>query len=616
MATREIIDSKTLNRRTFILAGTGISISAMLAARLYYLQVIRAEDYRLLSEKNRFKYNITMPSRGRIFDRYGEGLAVNRRNFRALLIAEQCPDVEKTLDDFSQIIPLSPARRARILKDISDTPGFVPVLIDEHLAWQSFATLNLKIPDLAGVIPEVGEAREYPNKGAFVHVLGYVGRPTAEDLNKDSDMLLHQPTFRIGKSGIEAQSDRYLRGKSGRLKVEVNATGRIVREWPDVTSKAVSGRDIYLTLDGHLQRHGEALFGEQSGGAVVMDVLTGELRTLLSMPGFDPNLFISGLTNVQLQTLNEDEKLPQFNKVMGGSYPPASTFKIIAALAALAEESMDPLKPFLCEGKFVLGNQTFHCWKAEGHGEVTMREAIKQSCDCYFYNLILNLGMPPVKQMAQLFGLGEVFDFGLEGQARGIIPDKVWKRQRNGESWVRGDSLNAVIGQGFVLVNPLQLAVMTARLANGENAVVPHLFIGENFTSPAPLKINKTHLKFVQDAMRAVCEEPHGTAYRPTGFGIKGVQWAGKTGTGQVRRISEEEREAGIIGNENLPWRLRDHSVFLGFAPFIQPRFAAAVIVEHGGKGSGPAAKIVHGLLKEAVLRDQLAFTHALEEKL
>lgn len=600
------IDEKTLSRRAFVLGTGGVGVFGALTARLYYLQVTRAEDYRVLSDKNRFNYNIVIPSRGRVLDRHGEALAINKRNYRVVLVAEQVDDLDKTLNDIGQIISLQPATRQRILKDVRANPSFVPVLVDEHLDWDSFAAINLKTPELAGVIPEVGEARAYPNDGIFAHVLGYVGRAGPEDVENDRDPLLRQPTFRIGKTGMEASVDKNLRGKAGRLKVEVNATGRIVREWPEEKDRAEPGQDVYLTLDAELQRYTAELFEEDSGGAAVIDVLTGELRTLISMPTFDGNIFVSGLSREQLAKMNADERLPQFNKVIGGGYPPASTFKMVVMLAALESGLIDPTHPVLCTGRVELGRQRFHCWERKGHGYVSMKNALKRSCDCYFYEIIQVLGIDPVKDMAHRLGLGHIYDFGLSGQTAGIVPNDAWKRNRVGHGWRTGDSLNASIGQGFVLANPLQLAVMTARLANGREAVEPQLIIRDEVQPYAPLGISPEHLAFVQDAMRSVCEEPWGTAYRPQGFGLPGVEWAGKTGTGQVRRISTREREGvgGVLDNSELPWRLRDHSIFVGYAPYDEPRFAASVIVEHGGSGAGRAATIVHAMLKKALEHD------------
>ncbi|MGB0908152.1 MAG: penicillin-binding protein 2, partial [Maricaulaceae bacterium] len=564
------------------------------------------------SENNRFNYNVTMPDRGRILDRYGEGLAVNRPVYQVLIIPEQVKDLDKTLDAISKIVELGKRTRKRIKSDIRRNPGFIPVLVKNHLTWTAFAALNMRTPDLSGVTPNVGHGRAYPNGGVFAHTLGYVGKAGPRDVEKDKDPLLRQPGFRIGKTGVESASDETLRGKSGKMKVEVNAVGRVVREWPDPKDEPVAGEDVWLTLDANLQRYAVELFGEDSGGVAVMDVMTGELRTLLSMPIFDGNLFVSGLTQADMIELNSNEKRPQFNKVIGGGYPPASTFKMTVMLAALEAGIIHPRERILCTGKVKLGPRNFHCWTRHGHGLMNMRQALKHSCDVYFYELADRLSIDKIHSMAARLGFGQRYDLGIAGQTTGINPNGEWKEARLGDGWRRGDSYNASIGQGFVLSTPLQLAVMAARLANGRRAVSPSLIIGEELKGFKPLDVNPEHLEIVQQAMWSVCEEPGGTAYRPNGLGLNGVQMAGKTGTGQVRSISRSERESGVLSNSKLEWKLRDHSVFVGYAPFSAPRFAVGTLVEHGGSGAGRAADITRKLLSRVLKMDGMADNSAL----
>ena len=605
----ENIDSSVITRRTAFL-GLGIFAGfGVLTSRLYYLQVIKAEDYRALSDNNRFNFNITLPSRGKILDRHGEALAINRQDYRLILIPEQVKDIDKTLKSISDVLPLQSKTIKRIKTDIKENASFVPVLIEDHLDWKTFAALNLKTPDLPGIIPEVGEGRSYPNKGIFAHTLGYVGRANREEVSIDKDPLLKQPTFRIGKLGVESSQDKILRGESGKLKVEVNAVGRIVREWPEAKDFAKHGKNVWLTLDAELQRYGAELFEEDSGGLVVIDTVTGELRTLLSMPTFDGNLFVSGLTSDDMKRLNNDERRPQYNKVLSGGYPPASTFKMVVMLAALESGLVDPDRKIFCVGKLRSGNRNFHCWKRKGHGPMTMRAALKNSCDVYFYDIAQTIGIEKIANMARRLGLGEKFDLGISGVKAGIVPDAEWKQRKLGAAWRGGDTFNAAIGQGFVLTTPLQLAIMAGRIANGYKALLPNLIIGNNLPELDNLDVDPNHLDLVREAMWAVCEEPGGTAYRHNGLGIKGLQMAGKTGTGQVRGISASERRDRIRKNKELPWKLRDHSVFVGFAPYNSPRFAAACLVEHGGSGAKRAASIVRAILGRALERDGMA-TH------
>ncbi len=597
-------NTNKINRRSALLGIGGLGAFSALAARLYYLQVVRAEDYKVLSDKNRFNFNTVLPERGQILDRNGVALATNKQDFRLVLVPERVSNIDKTLERINSILPLGPSTRKRIKRDIKSKAKFIPVLVDERIDWPVFSKLNINMPNLPGVIPIEGKARNYPQNGTFAHVLGYVGKPNPEALKKDKDSLLRQPTFRMGKTGIEQSYDKVLRGKAGRKKVEVNAIGRTVREWDDDKIPATAGADVWLTVDSELQSYGAELFGEESGGVAVMDVETGELRTLLSMPTFDNNLFVSGLSNAQFKKLDTDPKRPQFNKVIGGGYPPASTFKMIVMLAALAENVIDPADKIFCTGKTFIGNRDFHCWKRRGHGLVNMHQALQRSCDVYFYEIIQRLGMAKVKIFAEKLGLGQIFNLGLGGQTRGIVPDAKWKRDRLGTGWRTGDSLNASIGQGFVLATPLQLTVMTARLANARMAVLPLLVVSDKIAEVPPLDINLDHIAIVQNAMRAVCEEPGGTAYMPGSLGLSGIELAGKTGTGQVRGISTAERLAGVRNNKELPWKLRDHSIFVGYAPFENPRFAAGVLVEHGGSGAKLAANICRKILAKALIRD------------
>ena len=606
-------DKNTVTRRTAILGAGGVGVFGILATRLYQLQVLQAEDYRTLSENNRFNFNMLLPERGEIRDRFGLPLAKNRQNFRVVMIPERTSDVVKTLDRVAEISPLSDRQKRRILRDIRQNPKFVPILVKDNMDWETFSALNMRLHDLPGIVSEAGQGRSYPTNGVFSHVLGYIGRADRSNIETDSDPLLRQPTFRIGKTGVEASQEQTLRGASGKLKVEVNARGRIVREWPDPETRAISGKDVWLTLDAGLQEFAAKQFateneGDDSGGICVIDVITGELRTLLSMPTFDSNLFVSGLTQVDMDRLNNDPKRPQYNKAIAGGYPPASTFKMAVMLAALESGLIDPTEKIFCGGKVRLGNRNFHCWKREGHGRMDMRDALKNSCDIYFYDTSQIVGISAIADVARRLGLGERYQIGVGGGISGIVPTADWKRQRLGTGWRMGDTLNTSIGQGFLLATPLQLAVMTARLANAQTAVMPQLVIGQEMEAFAPLDFDPEHLAFVQDAMWSVTSEPGGTNYRRPPFvkgaGLEMVEMAGKTGTGQVRGISASERATGIRKNAKLPWKLRDHSIFVGYAPYDKPRFAVGTIVEHGGGGGGRAASITRAVLAEALRRD------------
>ena len=595
-----------LTRRTAVIGAGAGAVFATLGARLYQLQVVEAERYAELSEDNRFNFRITVPPRGKIRDRHGEVLADNQLDYALVIIPEATPDVEQTLDRIGEVIELSDDTRRRVLRTARSQPGFVPILVDDYLSWADFSAINLLLPELPGVQPEVSQGRIYPKDGIFAHVLGYVGRPGPRDVAESNDPLLRQPTFWIGKTGVESSQDLALRGEAGRLRVEVNSAGRLVREWPDRDSDPRAGADTYLTLDAGLQRFAAEQFGEEAGGIALMDVQTGELRVLLSMPTFDANLFVGGITQTELDRLNNDERRPQYNKSVAGGYPPASTFKMVMMMAGLESGLINPSMRVGCGGSVRLGRRIFHCWKRGGHGSLNMTGALAQSCDVYFYTIVQQLGeafgMKWVEQVGRELGLGQAYDIGVGGQSEGILPTPDWKRARRGQPWTMGDSLNASIGQGFVLANPLHLAVMTARIANGRKKVVPSLVIRDALPEFDNLDLKPENVSFVQAAMRAVTS-PGGTAYRadPLGFGPE-VAYAGKTGTGQVRGISLAERRSGAY--KELPWKYRDHALFVGYAPYINPRYACAAIVEHGGSGSRVAAPLVRSVLGEALRRD------------
>jgi len=530
------IAKNMVSRRTAMLAAGGVGVFSVLAARLYQLQILQAENYRTLSDNNRFNFNTLLPVRGEIRDRFGVPLAKNRQNYRLVIIPERTREVEKTLDHVSQISPLSETQRRRIRKDVKQNPSFVPILVKDNVDWETFSALNMRLHALPGIVSEAGQGRSYPENGVFSHVLGFIGRPSERDIKNDDDPLLRQPTFRVGKTGVEASQEKTLRGKSGKLKVEVNARGRIVREWPDADTRATSGQDVWLTLDSELQEFAAKQFatedeGDDSGGVCLIDVITGELRTLLSMPTFDANVFVSGLTQSDMNRLNNDPKRPQYNKVIAGGYPPASTFKMAVMLAALESGLINPNVSVDCKGKISLGRRDFHCWKRKGHGKMNMRAALKQSCDTYFYEISQVIGIDAIAGVARRLGLGQSYDISIGGGISGIVPDDAWKRANRRDAWRTGDTLNASIGQGFVLATPIQLAVMTARIANSIEAVVPNLVIGQTLPNFAPLDFDPEHLAFVREAMWSVTSEIGGTAFRSKPFGgdpiFSGIEMAG-----------------------------------------------------------------------------------------
>ncbi|PWE17058.1 penicillin-binding protein 2 [Marinicauda salina] len=593
------------NRRAFLAGGLGAAGFAGLAGRLYTLQILNEDRYRLLSENNQFNFRLQPPRRGRILDRFGEPLAENRDSYRIFLIPEQAGDPSAALTKLSRFVPLSDGRIERVLRDVARSPGFRPVTVVEDLDWETFALVNLNLPELSGVMPDVGEVRTYPYPQAFAHVTGYV-QAAPEEVAGDDPLLLH-PGFRIGRAGVEASMEDTLRGSAGQLKVEVNAHGRVIRELPEQSVPAVPGEDVSLSIDAEAQRYGVERLGQESAAAVTLDLQTGEILSLVSTPSFDPNQFVLGISQENFRELNEHEYRPLFNKATTGLYSPASTVKGMVALAALEAGVIDPHEQVVCRGRTRLGDRMFHCWRREGHGAVDMHDGIKTSCDIYFYEVAERLGIERMREMAVRMGFGQLFDIGMAipSRAEGLYPSPQWKRARRGQPWTTGDTYNTGIGQGFVLSSPLQLAVMTGRLATGR-AIVPTLSRRPEAPAFPELGIAPDHHSIVHDALRAVVHEPGGTSYWTLrgGLGIEGVEMCGKTGTSQVYSITPEERARGVRDQEDLPWRLRNHGLFIGYAPAADPQYAVALVVEHGGGGSSAAARPARDILKDIVERD------------
>jgi len=602
---------KTFSRRALLLGGGQAALLATLAGRMYYLQILESDRYATLAEDNRINLRLLPPPRGRIVDRFGLALADNVQNYRVVLVREQTPDVGATLDDLGRLIELSEYDRARVLRETSRKRAFVPVTVRGHLSWPEVSRVEVNAPELPGVSIEVGESRRYPYGDPMTQVLGYVA--AVSESEQTGEPLLQLPDFRIGKNGVERQHDLKLRGSPGTTHIEVNAAGRIIRELPP-REEAKPGRETVLTLDAELQAFvHEQLIPNKSATAVVMNVENGEVLALDSVPGYNASAFSLGLSSEQWSQLVNDPLSPLTNKAISGLYAPGSTFKMIVALAAL-ESGIRPNETSFCRGYMELGNGRFHCWKKHGHGLMDMHRGIKHSCDVYFYELAKEVGIDAISDMGFRFGLGNLVGLDLPGERPGVIPTRDWKLANIGESWQGGETLVTAIGQGFVLATPLQLAVMAARIASGK-AVTPRVtrgfrevegegpVVGVETPEFAPLKVSEAHLKIVRDGMDAVVNEERGTAYwrRIT---KEGWEMAGKTGTSQVRRITKAEREAGVKKNDELPWRFRDHALFVAFAPVHKPRYCCSVLVEHGGGGSKVAAPIARDILIETQRRD------------
>lgn len=593
-----------LTRRGLILFGAQAGFMGLLGLRLRYLQVEQADQFRLLAEENRINIRLLPPARGLIFDRNGVALAENAQNYRIVMVREQAGDPAAILDRLGKIIPLSAENRETALKNLERRSAFVPITIAEHLSWEQLSAVSANSPALPGVTADVGLSRHYPLGADFTHIVGYVGAVSDYDLSKikNPDPLLQIPKFQIGKSGVENKIERRLRGFAGTKRIEVNSVGRVMREID--RKEGQSGINIELTVDSHLQNYVQARLAGQSASAVVMDVNNGELLAIGSVPSFDPNKFVNGISSKDFNALMEDPYRPFTNKAVVGTYPPGSTFKMMVALAALQEGVITADEKITCRGFHELGKQRFHCWKRAGHGRMNLRDSLKQSCDVYYYEVAQRIGIEKIAEMARKFGLGHRLDLPLNGVARGLMPTKDWKLGKIKEPWRIGDTLNASIGQGYVLASPLQLATMTARLATGRS-VVPKLLKSVDGVKTVSAKTNileipPSALAATREGMFAVSNERHGTGYSVR-VAEQSMQMAAKSGTSQVRRITAAERKAGVTRNEDLPWERRDHALFVAYAPFDAPRYAVSVIVEHGGGGSRFAGPIARDILLEAL---------------
>ncbi len=600
---RDLIRSKAFSRRTAILLGGKLALSLALLGRMYQLQVVDSDRYTMLAEENRIHMRLLPPTRGRILDRFGAPLAVNRDDYRVLLVPEQSPNVEDTLAQLSRIIVLSDAERARVLREVRKHLSFIPVKVRDNLSWDEVARIEVRSPDLPGILIEVGQSREYPYRERAAHVLGYVAAVSEKE--QTGDPLLGLPGFRIGRNGVERTQDLTMRGKAGNSQLEVNAVGRIIRELK--RHEGQPGDDVRLCIDIELQLLvAKLLEGVQSASAVLLDVATGEVLAMVSVPGFDPELFSVGMTAEEWKGLGADPRTPLINKSIAGLYAPGSAFKPVVALAGLHAAVIRPEERVFCRGHLQLGNARFHCWKKHGHGSMDMLDGIAQSCDVYFYEVARRVGVDRMAAMAAQFGLGQLLGIAIPGEKKGLMPTRKWKREAMGEPWHGGETLIAGIGQGYVLSTPMQLAVMTARLAGGR-AVTPQLVLRAGDRPPPPLppplEVSPAAVEVVLNGMRAVTNAQRGTAWRAR-IREKGMEMGGKTGTSQVRRITLRERETGVIKNEDLPWNQRDHAVFIGFAPADAPRYAVSVVVEHGGGGSAVAAPIARDILIAAQTRD------------
>ena len=606
--------SGLFTRRALVLGGAQAVLMTALAGRLYQLQVVETDRFATMAEENRINMRLLAPSRGQIFDRSGVPLAVNRNNFRAMATSDRGRGADLLVERLDQIFSLGEAEKVRLLRELRRSRNAQPIVVRENLGWEEVARLEFNAPDLPGVFIDLGQSRDYPEGDLMSHIVGYTGRVADEDLAGRDDPVLQLATMRFGKKGVERSLEDDLRGRAGAVQVEVNAVGRVVRELD--RTEGQPGSNALLTIDLDIQRFAaEKMKEHQSGSVVVLDVVTGDVVAMVSTPGFDPSTFARGITQTEWRELLDNPERPLHNKAIAGVYPPGSTYKMVTALAALEAKVIDPWTRLPCAGFLELGSIKFHCWLKGGHGSTNVTEAIACSCDCFFYEAARRAGIDRVSDMAQRLGFGKVSELGLPGESAANQPTRAWKQEKIGKAWQHGDTFNLGIGQGYMTATPLQLAIMTARIANGGYEVQPNLLLAkatprEELAPPpvrtkptAPsLRLNPQHLAIVRQGMSDVVNGSLGTA---SALRVKQPEFtfAGKTGTAQVKRITEREREMGIT-QASLPWHLRHHALFVCYGPVDNPRYACAVIVEHGQAGGATAGPIGRDVLVETMKRD------------
>lgn len=624
------------SRRAALLSFAGAGVMGTILFRMGQLQVSDAlnRQYSLAADENRFDTRIIPPPRGVIYDRFGAVLAQTSKDYQVSILQSEVEDLEGVLNNVAEILGLDAewARRAAIR--VRGGSRYEAQPVREGLTWDEFNAINVRLPELPGVVANSADVRAYPYDIVYAHPIGYVQKPAQRDIDRALEneatgraraVYLRNPHVRIGRSGMEAQMEDELHGLPGFRKVIVNARG--VEQGEDVSERRepVRGAGLVLTLDHELQRAAMESFGQdQAGSAVVMDIYNGDLLVMASAPGFDPNLFVNGIAQEPFRVLNEDQKKPLFHKSVTGTYAPGSTFKMIVAIAAKQAGMADDFH-VSCPGYFSYGGRAFHCWRRGGHGRVNLRNAMKASCNVFHYQAALIAGPERIAAVARQFGFGQTYDIDVPGVVAGLVPDPTWWRENRREGWTGGLTLNYGVGQGALQITPLQLAVVAARIGNNGHAVVPRLIregpgVADPPTPPDMSEIDAGHLAAIREGMFAVCNEGGGTALSAGNLGLvrhpetgvaeieaphnRGwprVQIAGKTGTAQVRALTEATRGRHF---SQIEYRFRDHGLFCCFGPWHEPRYACAVVVEHGGGGSVAAGPIARRIMRETLLRD------------
>ncbi len=592
-------------RRALLMMGAQTAALGALAIKLYRVQVEQGAKYATLAESNRVSARLIAAPRGQIIDRFGQVLAGNTLNWRALILAEETTDVQATLEAFNRLVPLEDHDRARIERDLKHNRRFIPVTVKDFLNWDEMAKIEVNAPDLPGVLVDVGTTRHYPFGPDLAHIVGYVAPPSEKDLGDDPVLAL--PGVRVGRAGVEQFHEEDLRGDAGEVQMEVNSVGRVIRELD--RRDGTPGDTIGLTIDSDLQRTVLGRLGDAAASAVVMDCTNGEVLAMTTTPSFDPSLFDSGLSEKQWIEWTSNRKTPLINKATAGVYAPGSTFKMLVGMAGLRAGSITTETRINCPGYIDLGDTRFHCWRKHGHGSLDMHGGLKNSCDVFFYEVARRTGIDAIAEVGRKFSFGVDTGIDLPGARKGLMPTQEWRR-KHGHAWTIGDTINCGIGQGYIEATPLQLATYVSRIATGR-AVVPHVTrkvagaLSGQATSDdyAVMDIAEESLQAVRGGMFAVVNDYNGSA-KNAKLDIPGVQMAGKTGSSQVRHVSRWAREHGNFKSANLPWEFRPHALFVCFAPYDAPRYAVSVVVEHGNAGAEVAAPLARDIMTDTLLRD------------
>jgi penicillin-binding protein 2 len=580
-----IHQSITFSRRMLMLGGAQAAIGGLLVGRLGWLAIAQNEKYQLLSESNRVQLIPVPPRRGWIIDRHGKPIAINKASFRVDIIPQQLEKGRDIVPEVTKLLELDDDDVDRINRELAQSRGFQPVSVADNVPYDQYAAITVRLPDLPGVAASQGFTRFYPGGSTVGQLVGYVGAANAAEYEKeDKNPLLLVPGVKIGKEGLEKALESTLRGEPGGQRVEVTARGKLVKELEPKPDR--SGGTVQLTIDSELHEYAARRIGDQSCSVVVLDVTNGDILAMPSMPSFNPNNFSDGISQAEWKMLSQDDHLPLVDKALESLYPSGSTIKPSMAMALL-NAGIDRKQRVNCTGSYPLGNHVFHCDKR--HGLVDMDAAVVHSCDIYFYEMCRRVGAERLSPMVRSMGFGEKFDLPFDHQRYGTIPDPEWMMRKYHREWQTYDTINMSIGQGMVLINPMQLAVMASRLATGKR-VVPRLLKGKPVVPQTQLAVDQDHLDFIRLAMAGVVD--HGTAAAAK-LPLDGIQMAGKTGTAQTHNLSASERGNYTAAN----WKLRDHSLFMAFVPFNNPRYAAGAIVEHGGFGASVAAPLVRDTL-------------------